>query len=282
MKLSRAIVGAFTLVGAISLFAVVSVSAQEVKYGGGNVQAYAATKPLQIGTIVQLGQKDSKVVEPAMQKNLENMFGVTVDRNQLLTVTSNESLQNESFVSVSGTYNVLVNDQAGTIKAGDYITMSSVDGIGMKAGTEEKTVLGRAINGFDGTNSLGSTPLKDTSGNSMKTLKLGSIPVAINIQHNPNDRTTKSNLPEFLERLGEQIAEKEVSPIRIYLSLGITVISILAAIAVLYAGVRNSIISIGRNPMSKKSIAKALTMIILTSVLILIIGLFAVYLLLKL
>lgn len=282
MKLSRAIVGAFTLVGAISLFAVASVAAQEVKYGGGNVQAYAATKPLQIGSVVQLGQKDSKVVEPATEKNLENMFGVVVDRNQLLTVTSNESLQNETFVTVSGTYNVLVNDQAGTIKAGDYLTMSSVDGIAMKAGTEEKTVLGRAINGFYGSNSLGTTTLKDTSGNTMKTLKLGSIPVAINIQHNPNDKTTKSNLPEFLERLGKQIAEKDVSPIRIYLSLGITIVSILAAIAVLYAGVRNSIISIGRNPMSKKSIGKALTMIILTSLLILIIGLFAVYLLLKL
>lgn len=282
MKLSRAIVGAFTLVGAISLFAVASVAAQEVRYGGGNVQAYAATQPLQIGSVVQLGQKDSKVVELATEKNLENMFGVVVDRNQLLTVTSNESLQNETFVTVSGTYNVLVNDQAGTIKAGDYLTMSSVDGIAMKAGTEEKTVLGRAINGFDGNNSLGTTTLKDTSGGTLKTLKLGSIPVAINIQHNPNDKTTKSNLPEFLERLGRQIAEKEVSPIRIYLSLGITIVSILAAIAVLYAGVRNSIISIGRNPMSKKSIGKALTMIILTSLLILIIGLFAVYLLLKL
>ena len=78
------------------------------------------------------------------------------------------------------------------------------------------------------------------------------------------------------------MAEKEVDPIRIYLSLAITLIGTIAAIVVIYAGVRNSVISIGRNPMSKKSIFRALLEIILTSFLILIISLFAVYLLLKL
>lgn len=283
MKLLRTIGGALALVGVLVVAAFGStVLAEEVKYGGGSVQAYATKTPLQVGTIVQLDGKGSQNVEPALQKNLDNMFGVVVDRNQLLTVTSGEPSQAEAYVAVSGTYNVLVNDQAGTIKPGDYITMSSIDGIGMKAGTDEKVVLGRAVNGFDGGTALGTAPLKDTTGNIIKNVKLGSIAATINVQHNPNDVTTKSNLPEFLERLGEQIAEKEVSPIRIYLSLGITVVSILSAIAVLYAGVRNSIISIGRNPMSKKSIGKALASIIFTSLLILIIGLFAVYLLLKL
>jgi len=129
---------------------------------------------------------------------------------------------------------------------------------------------------------LGTTVLKDVNGNTNQTVKLGSVPVTIDIKKNPNDKSTKSDLPEFLQRLGQQIAEKEVSPIRIYLSLGITLISILAAIAILYSGVRNGVISIGRNPMSKKSIFRALLEVILTSILILIIGLFAVYLLLRL
>jgi hypothetical protein len=89
-------------------------------------------------------------------------------------------------------------------------------------------------------------------------------------------------VPEFLQRLGQQIAEKQVSPIRIYHSLAITAVSLITALIVIYSGIRNSIISIGRNPMSKKSIFRALLEIILTSFLILIIGLFAVYLLLKL
>ena len=82
--------------------------------------------------------------------------------------------------------------------------------------------------------------------------------------------------------VGQQIAEKPVNQIRIYLSLAIAVISLIAALVMLYAGIRNSVISIGRNPMGKKSIFRALVQVILTSILILIIGLFAVYLLLKL
>ena len=87
---------------------------------------------------------------------------------------------------------------------------------------------------------------------------------------------------EALERIGQAIAEKEVSAVRIYISLAITAISLITALVVLYTGVRGSIISIGRNPMSKRSILRALLQIILTSFLILVIGLFAVYLLLRL
>ena len=89
-------------------------------------------------------------------------------------------------------------------------------------------------------------------------------------------------MPEALERIGQAIAEKEVDPIRIYLSMAITAVSLITAFIVIFSGVKNSIISIGRNPMTKKSIFRALVEIILTSFLILIIGLFAVYLLLKL
>lgn len=250
---------------------------------GGNVQGYASDKALENGTIVQLTGKDSNRVKPAKQAELQNMFGVTVDRSQLPITITDETLENETFVAVSGTYNVLVSTQGGAIRSGDYLTLSAIDGVAMKAGTEEETVFGRANGTFDGRGvTLGTAALKDNNGGSKGEVSLGSVPVTIDIKRNPNEKSTKAKVPEMLERLGQAIAEKEVSPIRIYLSLGITGISIIAAIAILYSGVRNSVISIGRNPMSKKSIFRALLEIILTSALILIIGLFAVYLLLKL
>jgi len=83
-------------------------------------------------------------------------------------------------------------------------------------------------------------------------------------------------------RIGEAIAEKPIGPMRIYLSIAVTGLSIMVALVTLYAGIRNAIIAIGRNPLSKKSIFRGLAEIILTSFLILIIGLFTVYLLLKL
>lgn len=280
MKLSRIILG-LTTIGVVA--ALIALPVMAATYGGGSVQSYSADAPFDSGTIVQLTGKNSDRVKIATQAQLANMFGVTVDRSQLALTLSNSDLQNETFVAASGTYNVLVSTQGGSIATGDYVTLSSVNGVAMKASDKEKTVFGRAGASFDGKGvTLGTTKLKDTSGKETRTVTLGSIPVTIDIKRNPNEKSTKVNVPEALERIGQAIAEKEVSPIRIYLSMGITAISLIAAIAVLYSGVRNGMISIGRNPMSKKSIFRALFEVILTSIVILTIGVFAVYLLLKL
>jgi hypothetical protein len=247
-----------------------------------SLQSYATASPIDNGTIVALTGKDAKSVKIATKSELQNMFGVTVDRNLIQLTLSGDA--NNVYVATSGTYDVLVSTENGSIATNDYVTLSSVDGVAMKAGTidDQKTVFGRATAPFDGKGvTLSSATLKDSNGVS-KTVKIGAIPVTVNIQRNPNDKSTKTALPDFLQRIGKAIAEKEVSPIRIYLSLGITAVSLIAAIAVLYSGVRSGVISIGRNPMSKKSIFRALLEVILTAFLILIIGMFAVYLLLKL
>ena len=265
-----------------SLFVATPLFAEASTYGGGSVSGYAADEPLDYGRIVTLEGKNANKVKPATQSDVQNMFGVTVDPQQIPLTISHEGIQNETYVAVSGTYNVLVSTQGGDIKSGDYVTLSSLDGIAMKTGDQEVTVFGRANAAFSAKDSsLGTQELKDSSGGT-KTVSLGLVPVTIDIKNNPNHKSTKVDVPDFLERVGRQIAEKEVSPVRIYISVGIAVVSLIAALAVLYAGVRNSVISIGRNPMSKRSIFRALIEVILTSLLILIIGLFAVYLLLKL
>ena len=268
---------------AVSTLLIASPLVLAADYGGGSVQGYDADTPIDTGTIVELTGEKSDQVRVATQAEVANMFGVTVDRNSLPVTLTDGNKKNEVFVAVSGTYNVLVSTQAGVIKPGDYVTLSSINGVAMKAGSEEVTVFGRAHRGFDGRSAvLGTTTLKDTTGNQNKTVKLGSIPVTIDIRSNPNHESTEVDIIEQLRRAGQQIAEKEVSPVRIYLSIAIAVISVIAAIVMLYAGVRNGVISIGRNPMSRKSIFRALMEVILTVLLILIIGLFAVYLLLKL
>lgn len=280
MRATRIILGMTTVViAAVAVFSPVSA----VTYGGGSVQGYEADTELDNGRIVQLAGGGSSRVKVATQSDLKSMFGVTVNRNQLSLTLSKEGMKHETFVAVSGTYNVLVSTQGGPIAAGDYVTLSSVDGVAMKADTEVKTVFGRATDPFDGEGiSLGTTTLKDAEGKTNKTVKLGSVPVTIDIRDNPTVKSTKANVPEILERAGQAIAEKPVSPIRIYLSIAIAVVCVIAVLLILYAGVRNGVVSIGRNPMSKKSIFRALIEIILTSVVILIIGVFAVYLLLKL
>ncbi len=247
-----------------------------------SVQGYGSDVKIDNGTIVQLDGVTPSRVKVATQANLQNMFGVTVDRSQLLISSSNEGSTNQVYVAVSGTYSTLVSTQGGPISAGDYVTLSAINGVAMKASTDQKTVFGRATAGFDGKGvTLATTTLKDSTG-ATKTVQLGSIPVTINIQHNPNDKSTKVDIPSALQRVGQAIAEKEVSPVRIYLSAAIAVFSIIVALIILYAGIRNGIISIGRNPLAKKSIFRLLFEVILTGILVIVIGLFAVYLLLKL
>jgi hypothetical protein len=186
-------------------------------------------------------------------------------------------------VATSGNFNALVSTQAGGIKAGDYIALSSIDGVGMKAGDKGVTVLGRAVKGFDGISDVvGSVPLKTNGGQTLKTVSLGIIPVSVNVQRNPNEKSTKANLPTSLQRIGQAIADKPVSPVKIYLSAAITLMTIIVTVVMLYAGIRSGLISLGRNPLSKKSILRGLLQVVIASLVILIIGLFAVYLLLKL
>lgn len=280
MNLLRIITAAAVAIGT-TVF--VAIPVLGVSYGGGGIQGYSSETPLDKGTVVQLVDKDNKAVKVASQKELSRMFGIVIEKSQLPFTITDEGLKNETFVAATGTYDALVSTQGGVISSGDYLTMSAINGVLMKAGTEEETVFGRANSGFDGKGVvLGTSTLKDVNGKENQKVTLGSIPVTIDVKKNPNEKSTEVDILEQLRRVGKQIAEKEVSAVRIYLSMAITAISLIAAIAVIYSGVRNSIISIGRNPMSKKTIFRALLEIILTSILILVIGLFAVYLLLKL
>jgi hypothetical protein len=248
-----------------------------------DVQLYQGTGSLQPGSVVEKtkGEASSREVGPASKSRLGGMFGVVVDPARLSVVMS-EGLENEVYVATAGTYPALVSTENGTIQTGDYLTLSSIDGTLMKADTRQKTVFGRATGSFtESSVSIGNMTLKDDQG-ATHSVKLGLVSMTIDIKKNPNIESTKVNVPKFLEDIGQQIAKKEVSPIRIYISMFITAVSLITAIVVLYSGVRNGIISIGRNPMSKRSIFRALLEIILTSIAVLMVGLFAVYLLLRL
>lgn len=281
MKLLQTITAAALLIAITVLASAVALAANV----SGSVDSYSANAKLDFGTVVSLDGENNQQVKPATKEQMQNMFGVVVNPNQLAFVVSNDSTKNQTYVAASGTYKVLVSNENGAIASGDYLTMSSIEGVAMKAGSakDQSTVLGRAQDNFNDKNaSLGQAELKTADGQPIKTVNLGSVPATINIQSNPNKKSTEANLPDFLERLGQEIAQKQVSPIRIYISLAITAVSLITALVVIYTGVRSAIVSIGRNPLSKKSIYRALLEVILTSFLILIIGLFAVYLLLRL
>ena len=242
-------------------------------------QGYASDQQIQRATIVSLKLDDSKKVEPASLDNLDRLHGVVVSANDAPFTLSTE--EEQTFVATTGRFEVFVSNENGVIQPGDFITVSRVAGIGMKAGDSEPYIIGKAIGTFDGqTAVLSTTTVSD--GGVDKKVAIGRIQIDIGVQGNPLVKPTKANLPGFLERLAESIAEKPVNPTRIYIGLVLFLGTVLLTGTLLYSGIRSGIISVGRNPLSKKSITKSLMQVILTSVIILLLGVFAVYLLLRL
>jgi hypothetical protein len=275
MKISLKRVGA-TLGLVMLLFMALSspLSAQSV------TQGYSTDSVLQRGTVVSLGNEDTTKVVPTTRLNQDRIHGVVVAPNDASLTLSGET--EKTFVATIGRFDALVSTEGGAIQAGDFLSISSLTGIAKKSSDLDPYTVGKAIEVFDGTNNpLSTATLNDSLGNTQQ-VAIGRILIDIGVGPNPLLRPVDTTLPEFLKEATEAIAGKEVSPVRVY--IGIVIILAAAGVSgsLLYSGVKSSVISVGRNPLSKKSISKSLFQIILTSIIIFLIGLFGVYLLLRL
>jgi hypothetical protein len=246
-------------------------------------QSFTAETSLQPGMVVELGN-DKDNIKPVTQNEASKMLGVVVQPNDApLSLTTTNAGQ-KAYVATTGTYRMLASDQNGAIKRGDYLIVSSLDGIAMKVNDSTQYVVGKALSGFDGSSGvLTQTTAKDTHGQE-HVIKVGYVGVSINISRNPllKNNNPESNLPGFLLKVTDSVANKQVSAVRAYISLALAVLTAIIVCTVLYAGIRNSIIALGRNPLARKSIIRNLLQVIITSLIILFCGFFAVYLLLKL
>jgi hypothetical protein len=246
-------------------------------------QSYSADSSLQLGIIVRLKDKTAGVVEPLKQSDGDKMLGVVVAPDaSAVTLTPETGTKQQVFVATSGHYDVLVSNQNGIIVPGDYISISAVTGIGMKADQDQAVILGKAVSGFTGTNNvISKVGLKDSLGH-QSTVAIGRITVNLNIAHNPLQQKATDFLPAFLAKATTTIAAKPVSAARVYLGMAILVVSGFVTANIVYSGIRSGMIAVGRNPLSKKSIIKSLIQSITGGLIVFIAGIFAVYLLLKL
>ena len=149
------------------------------------VQSYGSSTNLEVGLIVELQPGNSSNVEALTQANATKMFGVVVNPNNAAVSISTSSSAYPTYVATTGNYQVLVNNENGPIRVGDYLTISSINGIGMKAEASDQIIIGKALSNFSGTSdSLGSTILKNSKGQT-STVQLGIVDVSIAIAHNP-------------------------------------------------------------------------------------------------
>ncbi len=258
----------------------VLLSSAGLSFAQAVTQGYGSDSVLQKGMIVQLVNQDTTKVEPVTAETADRMHGVVVDANDAPVTLSNEG--KKVFVATVGPFEVLASNQNGAVNPGDYVTISALQGVGMKAGNKEPMVIGKALSAFDGkTGVVGTTEVTDSAG-AKKNVSIGRLSVDVTVARNPLLKGETPNVPEFLRKASEAVAGKPVNAARIYLAMFIFGVTTIAAGSLMYAGVRNGLISVGRNPLSKKSIIRGMFQVILTGLIIFITGVFGVYLLLKL
>lgn len=261
----------------LSMLAVIStnfpVFAQAV------TQGYGSDQITQRGMLIQLKKDDPSKVEAVKQDTGDKLFGVVVDANDAPVTLSSDG--KKVFVATAGKYDVMVSTQNGSIKAGDYVTISAIDGIGMKAGSKESFIVGRALSDFDGTvNKVGNAQVKVSDGKT-EDVTIGRVQADIQVAGNPLLKAEEPNVPQALRKAAESIAGKPVSAVRIYTGMFVFIVSTIVAAILMYGGVRSAIISIGRNPLGKKSIVRGMFQVIITGLIVFISGVFGVYLLLR-
>lgn len=246
-------------------------------------QGYSSDGPLQPGMIVQLKPGDPNKIQPLNQKSEEEMLGVVVAPTDAPVALANGENTQQIYVATYGQYNVLVGNQNGVIKAGDSIAVSSIAGVGMKSDNTRESIVGKAVESFDGKTQVQSIATLTDQNGTPKSVSIGRIAVNIDVAHNPDYTpvVAQDGVPDFLAQAVDVITNKPVGAIRIYASLVVIILAFIIAAVLLYSGVRNSMTAIGRNPLAKRSIMRNLLQVILLALIVFIIGVIAVYLLLK-
>lgn len=262
-----------SLTGLIIIALSSPLSAQSV------TQGYSADSVLQRGMVVSLSENDTSKVEPVNRENQTRIHGVVVAPNDS-TFTLSET-EEKTYVATVGKFETLVSTEAGTINAGDFVAVSSIPGIAMKAGERDAFTVGKAVEVFDGSEAIFNETLTNTLGDTQQ-VAIKRIIVDVSVGPNPLLRPEDSTLPEFLKSATEAIAGKKVSAVRVYIGLVIIAAASGVSGSLLFSGVRSAVISIGRNPLSKKSVTRSVIQIVVSSIIIFLIGLFGVYLLLRL
>lgn len=247
------------------------------------IQSYSASSSVLPGMLVALNPKVATTVIPLTMKNIGKMLGVVVPLSDTsLVLTPQPVTTQQVLVATSGSYNLLVSNEDGPIKTGDYLTASSVAGIAMKANTDEAEIVGRAAGNFQGnSNIIETVSLKNNAGGST-AVTIGHIPVNVYLASNPLFQKTPNNLPGFLSRAASTVADGPVSSVRVYISAVVLLIVLIVTATMFYSSVRNGIVAVGRNPLAKRAIGRSLLQTIIGALIIFIAGLLGVYLILKL
>ena len=210
-------------------------------------QGYTASEAVSIGSLVSLEKNSSDHIVPSTVENANNLIGVVInDGSSPLTIESSDSKQ--VIVATSGVVPILVSDINGDIKQGDPVTPSSIKGVGMLA-TANSKIIGFAQGAMTGKTTQ---KMKDDQGIEQE-VTLGQLPVLVSVSSHYR-QPEKTVIPAALQNVANSVAGKKVDSLPIIISSVIFIIMLITVVSIVYAMIRSSIISVGRNPMAQSAV----------------------------
>ena len=260
----------------MAFFGLVPVSVMAASGAQSISQGFQASGDLTVGSLVSYAEADSTLaVTAASTSTVDRLVGV-VGQNALIELSDGTK---QTQVVTSGSVLALVSSINGDISTGDKITVSPITGVGMKA-VERGGVVGTASESFADAREVHTVDVTDRSG-AKQSVKVGLVSVQVDVAYYEPKEDDESILPAFVLQLAQAISGgREVSVVRVVIALIILLVGILVIGVLVYASVRSSIVSIGRNPLAARSINRSLLEVSAMAVGILLIMLIAVYLIL--
>lgn len=237
---------------------------------------YRGSKDIAVGSLVSLDSKQDNFVEPANLTTANRLVGIAVgDKDSLVEIDADS---NRIQVATSGIAAAMASDLNGSIKNGDQVAVSPFSGIGMKAQPGSR-IIGLAQSVLAGDDArITSKEVTDKDGNK-KTIKVGYILVSIAIGSVP---TVQPDAPQnAIQRVARSLTGHNVSTIRLVISTFIAVIALIASVTLIYTAVYGTIVAIGRNPLAKASIFRALFSVIGLVVMTAALAVGAIYLIIR-
>lgn len=238
--------------------------------------SYKSNSTIPAGSLVSLDSGRTDFVVPANTDNGSKLLGIAVAKDDsLIAVDAASGLVQ---VATNGSANALVSDVNGDIKVGDSISVSPFNGVGMKAETGQK-IIGLAQTAFN-TNAEGTKTesVTDKAGN-RKNLRIGFIRIGIGVTTNSNSGDSKEL--NDLQKATKALVGREISTIRIILSLIVLIIASISLMTLIYAAIYGSIVSVGRNPLAKYAIFRTLARVLAMALITALIAVVTIFFLLR-
>lgn len=206
-------------------------------------------------------------VTRATIENQDKIIGVATTVNEsLVTIGSSEA---EVYIENEGNVPAFVSDINGPIKKGDLLTISPLQGILMKA-VDSSKIIGIAQEDF-----IDSKATSYKISDSVKDATLvEEISVNLDSKGGNSQNGSQNNA---LTRVGQSLTGRQISELRMIVALIVFFIVMISEGAILYGSISSAVRSLGRNPLAGKMIRHEMSRVALISIVVLLVGLAAIY-----